>query len=486
MAAPGRQLSKRQSIQAGGSGPIATPRDLPQVEELASQYGASHSDSGIPRAVINQLARETIESARDDLLKDSDRLALTRKKLKDRLVKLVQSYRRSKPTRIINCAGALLHTNLGRAPFTEQFIRDMAPQLAGYSNLEFDLTAGKRGSRGEFVARQLAELTGAETALIVNNCAGALFLSLNTLSSKKETIISRGELVQIGGGFRVPDIMRRAGTKLIEVGTTNITKLSDYASAITDKTALLLKVSLSNFSQQGFVDQATAKELGALASEKALTLVYDLGSGLAADPGRVGLQGQESLRSALESGAQIVCASGDKLLGGPQAGLILGDKKQIGLMRKNPLYRTLRPDKITLALLSEILNRYLNGSWRDDIPLWSLASRNESELNKLGTKIISEAGSPDALILEATVSRYGGGSLPDVEVPSCAISFNPDSVKPNLSATKLARLFRELERPIIGRIENERFLLDLRAVLPEDEAALASGLKNALSQILKN
>lgn len=486
MATRSKQAANQRSTHADPNGSIKTPRDLPQVEELAGQYSASCADSDIPRAVINQLARETIESTREDLLESSGRLALTRKKLEGHLVKLVQSYRRSKPTRVINCAGALLHTNLGRAPFTEQFIKDMAPQLAGYSNLEFDLTTGKRGSRGEFVARQLAELTGAETALIVNNCAGALFLSLNTLSSKKETIISRGELVQIGGGFRVPDIMRRAGTKLIEVGTTNITKLSDYAGAITDKTALLLKVSLSNFSQQGFVDQVTAKELCALAGEKALTFVYDLGSGLAADPGRVGLQGQESLRSALESGVQIVCASGDKLLGGPQAGLILGDKKQIALMRKNPLYRTLRPDKITLALLGEILNRYLDGTWREDIPLWSLAGRSETELHELGAKIISAVGSPDSLILEATVSRYGGGTLPDVEVPSCAITFRSDAIKPNLSATKLARLFRELERPIIGRIENERFLLDLRAVLPEDEAALVSGLKTTLSQILKN
>ncbi len=485
MAPRNNQISKHQSSRVENGGSIQTPRDLPQVEELASQYVAMCEDSDIPRAIITQLARETIESTRQELLKNPAESSITRKKLGDRLDKLIKSYQLSKPTRVINCAGALLHTNLGRAPFTEQFIRDLAPQLAGYSNLEFDLKAGKRGSRGEFAARQLAELTGAETALIVNNCAGALFLSLNTISSKKETIISRGELVQIGGGFRVPDIMRRAGTKLIEVGTTNITKLSDYAEAITDRSSLLLKVSLSNFSQQGFVDQVTTRELCALACEKGLSFVYDLGSGLAANPGRVDLQGQESLRSALESGAQIICASGDKLLGGPQAGLILGDKKQIALMRKNPLYRTLRPDKITLARLSEVLNRYLNGSWREDIPLWSLASRTESELHELGTNIISEAGSPDVLILEATVSRYGGGSLPDVEVPSCAISFKSGSIKPKLSATKLARLFRELETPVIGRIEDERFLLDLRALLPEDRAALVSGLKIVLSQITK-
>lgn len=480
MASP---IRHKQQPQRGKSSPIQLPRDLPQVEEFANQFLASGGDSAVPRAVINQLARETLDSTREELLKSSGPFALTREKLNSRLGKLVQSYQRSAPTRVINCAGALLHTNLGRAPFSERFIRNIAPQLAGYSNLEFDLITGKRGSRGAFVARQLAELTGAEAALIVNNCAGALFLSLNTLSQKKETIISRGELVQIGGGFRVPDIMRRAGTKLIEVGTTNITKLPDYAEAITNKTALLLKVSLSNFSQSGFVDHVPVRELSALANETGLTVVYDLGSGLAADPGRVGLQGQESLRSALESGAQVVCASGDKLLGGPQAGLILGHKKPIALMRKNPLYRTLRPDKFTLTLLSEVLNRYLDGSWREDIPLWELAGRTESELYQLGEKIISAAGAAESLILEAAVSRYGGGSLPEVEVSSCAISFKTGSIKSDMSAAKLARLFRELDTPIIGRIEGERFLLDLRAVLPEDEAVLAAGLRNVLGVI---
>ncbi|MFQ5608148.1 MAG: L-seryl-tRNA(Sec) selenium transferase, partial [Candidatus Zixiibacteriota bacterium] len=319
------------------------------------------------------------------------------------------------------------------------------------------------------------ELTGAPAALVVNNCAGALFLALNTLSNRRETLISRGELVQIGGGFRVPDIMRRAGVKLTEVGTTNITRLADYAGAVTEKTSLLLKVSLSNFSQRGFVDHTPISELCSLARRHNLAVVYDLGSGLAADPLRVGLQGQESLTSALAAGADIVCASGDKLLGGPQAGLVLGDTQAIAKLRKNPLYRTLRPDKITLALLGRILEQYLDGAWEEGIPLWRLAQRTESDLYELGRRIITAVGAEDRLTLEAVSARYGGGSLPDVELPSCAISFSgthaPDT---------LARIFRELPRPVVGRIENERFLLDLRALLAEDEAALVVGLKSAL------
>ena len=458
--------------------PITVVRDLPAVETLLQDTRLSVESLGVPRSVISGCVRQAIEKAREAILAKKNSSRVTRESIVLSAQQAARDFKRESPVRVINCTGAIAHTNLGRAPFTEQQARELAGSLVGYSALEFNLKTGKRGSRGASVERLLRELTGADGALVVNNCAAAVFLTLNTFSHKKETIVSRGELVQIGGGFRVPAIMSRSGARLVEVGATNITTIEDYQNAIGPKTALLLKVSRSNFTQSGFVGEPGLAELARLAQDSGLPLAYDLGSGLPVDPKTVGLAGHDSLKSALAQGADIVCASGDKLFGSAQAGLILGGAEHIQKLKKNPVYRALRPDKITLSILHSALSDYLNDTWRETIPLWKLALRSEAELYQLGRSIIEDVSADNALTLEATTARYGGGALPEVELPSCAIAFTKDH-KPDT----LAKRFRELDIPVIGRIEDERFMLDLKAVLPEDEPALVSAIKQVIKTV---
>lgn len=455
------------------TGQITTARELPAVEALAGDPALA--ELNIARPLLIELIREALDEARLALKAGTQ---TSNKKLIVKIVNEANKQIRRGAFRVINCAGALAHTNLGRAPFTREFFERISERLAGYSALEFDLATGKRGSRGDEVTDALCALTGAEAALVTNNCASAVFLLLNTFSARKETIVSRGELVQIGGGFRIPDILKKSGAKLVEVGTTNITTAADYENAISERSALLLKVSQSNFALEGFTQEASLAELAKLAAERELPLAYDHGSGLVVDPAEVNLQGKPTMQSALKAGCDIVCSSGDKVFGAVQAGLIVGKADFINRMRKNPLYRALRPDKITLAILAETLRAYLDGTWKETIPLWAQAQVHESELYKLGREIVEELGAGDTVTVEAVQSRYGGGALPDVTIPSCALSVNVSE-----KATRLAKRFRDLPTPIIGRVEDERFLLDLRTVLPEDLPALKSGLKSVLASL---
>ncbi|HSG99102.1 MAG TPA: L-seryl-tRNA(Sec) selenium transferase [candidate division Zixibacteria bacterium] len=461
---------------AGKSTKITTVRELPSVEEALGSPALESGASDVPRPLLVDCVRAALADARERL--QSGAAGVTLQSIEAAILKRATQLRREGPVRVINCAGALAHTNLGRAPFSAAYLSQMSDRLAGYCALEFDLASGKRGSRGVALERALCALTGAEAALVVNNCAAAVFLTLNTLSNRKETIVSRGELVQIGGGFRVPAIMKQSGAKLIEVGATNITTLADYQGAIGPKTALLLKVSKSNFTQHGFVEEQDVKALSALARERNLPLAFDLGSGLPVDPREVGLDGHDSLRSALTQGADIVCASGDKLFGSVQAGIILGAADYLKRLRQNPVYRALRPDKFTLAILHDSVNAYLDGSWKTDIPFWRLALRAESELYQLGREIIERLNADGVLTLEAVSARYGGGALPEVELPSCALAFSAER-----NATALARKFRDLSVPIIGRVEHDRFMLDLRALMPEDEPAFRDGLATVLKSL---
>ncbi len=455
---------------------INSARDLPAVEELLSDASICAQDGSLPTAIVAETIRQALSTFRAQLRKKSKSALFTRKEIIADVISRLTIVKRGRPMRVVNAAGVLAHTNLGRAPLGRDFLDSIETLISGYSNLEYDLTDGERGVRGQSVERGLATLCGSEGAIIVNNCAAALALIINTFSKRKETIVSRGELVQIGGGFRVPDILRAAGATLVEVGTTNITNLKDYRSAISPKSGLLLKVHQSNFAQVGFTKHISVQELAKIAVENEIPLAYDLGSGLVLNPRDVGLPGEMSAQGSLRAGADLVCFSGDKLLGASQAGCIVGRADLIAQLRKNPLYRAYRVDKITLALLDHALRAYLDGTWRTKIPFWTLALRTEAELYQRGRAIIEHVGSGGMLALEAVSARYGGGALPTAALPSCAISFVCDT-----PAKELAKFFRDLPTPVIGRIEGERFLLDLKAIQPEDEPALIDAIEQALT-----
>jgi len=360
---------------------------------------------------------------------------------------------------LINATGVVLHTNLGRAPLAAPAVQAIVETAAGACNLEYDLDKGERGSRYVHAVALLRELTGAEDAIVVNNCASALVLALNSLAAGRDAIVSRGELIEIGGSFRVPDIMAKSGATLVEVGTTNRTHLADYRDAISDSTGAIVKVHRSNFEVRGFVAEAELAELSPVAREHALPLLFDFGSGLMLSLDEFGLRGEPTARHAVRDGATLVLMSGDKLLGGPQAGIIVGDAKAIDACRKNPLARAVRVDKLTLAALEATLALYRDPARAlREIPTLAMLTATAASLQSRAARAASrlrDAGlSCDVIETEASV---GGGAFPTARIASRAIAFAGN-------ADELERRARLGPTPVIGRIANGRFLVDIRSV----------------------
>ena len=441
-------------------------RALPSVDAILR----AGRPSDLERERFTRIAREVLARARAARASgDAATFAAeTRAALADRERLTLRS--------VINATGVVLQTNLGRAPLSPRALAAIAA-AAGAVSVEYDLVAGKRGERHGHAARLLADLASSEDAVVVNNNAAAVLLALAALASRKEVIVARGELVEIGGGFRIPDVLRRSGAKLVEVGTTNRTYTRDYAAAINEKTGAILRVHASNFKISGFVARAEGRDLAALAHEHNVAFIHDLGSGTFLDTSRYGLGKELTIVQAVREGADVVTFSGDKLLGGPQAGIAVGRAEQIAALRTHPLMRALRPDKLTIAALLATLETYLEGNAESELPVWRMIAASQRSLlaraRTTAAKLMAAGISADVMEVRSTV---GGGSLPEETQPSFAVAIG------GAPATGIAQALRSADPPVIARIVEEHVALDLRSVLPEDDEVLARAVTGALTK----
>ena len=443
--------------------------DHPETAVLKQRYGHTAVVAAL-RAELAQL-REALK-ARPTQEWDVNRLvAGAGKRLEDGFKPSLRP--------LFNLTGTVLHTNLGRALLADEAVEAVLAVMARPGNLEYDLESGHRGDRDEHIDGLIRELTGAEAATVVNNNAAAVFLLLNTLAMRKEVIVSRGELIEIGGAFRVPDIMSRAGAKLREVGTTNRTHRKDYAEAINAKTALVMKVHRSNYAIEGFTASVPEEQLAELAHAHGLPFVEDLGSGTLIDLGAYGLPKEPTPQQALAKGTDLVSFSGDKLLGGPQAGILVGDKELVAKLKRNPLKRALRVDKMTLAALEATLKLYRSPELLSrQLPTLRLLTRAQEDIRALAQRILPsvQAALNDhaEVAIEACLSQIGSGSLPVDRLPSACLAIRPKGKGGGRALERLAKAFRELPIPVVGRLEDGALRFDLRCL--EDEAGFAGQL----------
>lgn len=454
-------------------------RHLPSVDQLLRSPAGQELITHFSYSLALHAVRTSLEEARANIR--SGGASPTPETLLTSAEKALQAEQRPHLLPLINATGVIINTNLGRAPLSQEALRAVQTVSSGYSNLEYDLEAGERGSRHVHVVELLRELTGAEAALVANNNAAAVLLSLSTLAQGREVVISRGQLVEIGGGFRVPDVMRQGGCTLVEVGTTNRTRLSDYESALTDQTALLLAVHPSNFLITGFTESTPGSALAQLAHNHHLLMMEDLGSGCLLDSERYGLAHEPTPRESIEAGADLVCFSGDKLLGGPQAGIIVGKTEVIARLAKHPLMRALRIDKMTLAALEATLRHYQRGEAESHIPIWRMIAADVQQLtNRVNrwTVRLKEAGITARA--QRGQSTVGGGSLPGETLPTTLLALEATGVPFPLA--ELAQRLRGQATPIVARISHDTLLLDPRTVLIEQDEELLSGLIESMGR----
>ena len=458
-------------------------RQIPSVDELLLQPRLAALSKRVDRSLIVEVARAALTDLRARIAGDSNSTALsvTAETVEEFIASAVERILARSLLPVINATGVILHTNLGRAPLPESVVDEFRRTATQYSNLEYDLEAGARGKRDVHTAELLTRLTGAEAAIVVNNCAAAVLVTLASLARGGEVIVSRGELIEIGDGFRIPEIMEQSGAKLREVGTTNRTRLADYENAVNENTRALLRVHPSNFKVTGFTDKPSLEELVALSRRTGLPLVEDLGSGCVVDLSEHGIA-EPTVRQSVEAGVGIVTFSGDKLLGGPQAGIIAGNKDLVARVRRHPLFRALRVDKLTIAALEATLGAYLRAAW-DEIPAMRMIRMTPQELKRRAENFIRELRPElplDEVEIEITdgTSLAGGGSTPEQSLPSKVIRI----ASARYSATKLEQRLRRAPTGIsvIVRVEDDRLVLDLRTVLPEQEPLLIKTLSTAL------
>ena len=452
-------------------------RHLPGVDVLLASPPFERLLTDHPRGRVVEAVRDVLVTVRDEIGQGGEgAVPPDVSSWVARVEELLLGRDRPSLRGVINATGVVLHTNLGRAPLSEAARAAMAAAGRGYSNLEFDLETGERGSRYAHCVDLLRELTGAPDALVVNNNAAAVVLGLNTIAAGHEVLVSRGELVEIGGGFRIPDMLARSGAALREVGTTNRTRPGDYREAAEQGHAkAILKVNRSNFRMSGFTEEASIRELGELARELGLFLFHDLGSGLLADPMPLGLPPEPRAPESLRGGAHAVAVSGDKLLGGPQSGIILGEEDIVGAMRKNPLCRAFRVDKVTLAGLEATLRHYLDPEEAlREIPVLRMLAVPLGELEKRARGLAGplEAGGSEVRVAQGS-GVVGGGTFPGVELPSWTVRVKV----PERSPQELTHRLRTQDPPVVARVENDEVVLDLRTVEPEDDPVVLTALQ---------
>ncbi len=448
-------------------------RGLPSVEQLLQTQQAAELIASYGRPLTLQAIRSTLERIRALAAQGSETTLPNREGLLDLTASLLQGWTTPGLVSVINATGVILHTNLGRAPLSEAALASMEAVSRGYSNLEFDLVTGKRGSRLTHVETLLQQLTGVEAAMVVNNNAAALLLILSGLAYRKRVVIPRSQLIEIGGGFRLPEVMKQSGAKLVEIGATNKAWLEDYEQALAEPIALVLHAHRSNFKMVGFTGEPEWKEVVDLAHKSGVVCVDDLGSGALLPTERYGLAHEPTVQESLAAGSDLVCFSGDKLLGGPQAGIILGKADLLNKLKKHPLARALRADKSCLAALMATLLHYLKNEAEAEIPIWRMMSLTPEQIRQTAQQWKKKIGLGEVVEGESTV---GGGSLPGESMPTLLLSLDVKS--PNKF---MERLLLQ-QPPIIARLENDRILLDPRTVLPEQEGALLVGLMNAIKE----
>lgn len=451
---------------------------LPSVDELLKGPEGAAWLGGFQRKIVVQAVRDVISRLRDEIL-SSNCSGFTRDSLIqdiDREIRRKASY---SLRRVINATGIVLHTNLGRAVLSERILQNVVDVSSGFSNLEYDLDAGGRGKRYVHTKNLLRDITGAEDAFIVNNNAAAVLLCLNTLARNRQVIVSRGELVEIGGSFRVPDVMAASNAELREVGTTNKTHLHDYCNAVTDQTALLLKVHQSNYRITGFTEDVPVGDLVAVGRRLGLPVMYDLGSGCLADLRAYGIYSEPSVREIVSAGVDLVTFSGDKLLGGPQGGIIVGKKQYIELIQKNPLARALRVDKMTIAAFESTFMAYLDEKNAvSEIPVLQMLFQSPLTIRSRAVKLANRLRKripQERFDIIKDKSKAGGGSLPEIEFPTYAVSIKPAHITVN----ELERRLRAGSPPVIARIKGSALLLDARTISNSELEVIAAAIASS-------
>jgi L-seryl-tRNA(Ser) seleniumtransferase len=462
----------------------AVLRSLPNVHECINTLVTSERLSDIPLKRIKFCTRLYLETLRQALLagQDVQQSLVDKERLIEEMVTFVRRYHQPHFIRVINGTGIIVHTNLGRSLLPSTSIDTLISASRGYCNLELNLETGKRGSRYQHVEALLCELTGAESALVVNNNAAAVLLSLDSLARGKEVIVSRGQLVEIGGSFRIPDIMQRSGAQLIEVGTTNRTHYYDYQNAITNETGLLLRVHCSNYRVIGFTSEVSNAELAQLGKAHSIPVMEDLGSGCLVDLSCFGLAKEPLVQEAVASGIDVVTFSGDKLLGGPQAGIIVGKKAFVEPIKKNPLNRALRIDKMTLAALESVLRLYLDEKAAlQEIPTLAMITASEGTIRLRAERVVEQCAARmkdlGMFSLVPTASQIGGGAMPEQNLPSWAMAVQPVGMK----ASQLGKRLRQATVPVLARMESDCLLIDMRTVAEDEIDILMTSLHSALT-----
>ncbi len=454
-------------------------RNLPSVERVVTSEILAVPAAMYGREWLVSLARDALAEARRDIIAGGQPRCLV--DIAEAVSQTVAELVSPSPRPLINATGVVIHTNLGRAPLSRSAIAAVEAAASGYSDLEIDLDTGRRGSRQAHLQSLLRQITGAEAALVVNNNASALLLGLSALAAGRQVIVARGEAVEIGGGFRIPDVLRQSGCELVDVGTTNRTYVRDYADAVTDHTAAFLKAHASNFRVEGFTAAVEERDLVALGEQTGVPVLHDVGSGALLPTERYGLAHEPMPQEAIAAGVGLVFFSGDKLLGGPQAGIVVGKQRLVSQLERHPLARAVRIDKMSLASLTATLTHYLSGSAESEVPVWRMISTPAEAIKSRAQRWRQDLGDPpgyDVAVVPAR-SAVGGGSLPGETLNSWALSIS--SIGASRSPESLLSALRGQPTPVIARIENDAVRLDPRTVLPEQDVDITRALAETLA-----